>query len=74
MLFLGIGASEQYYYKLSDIEDMFLKSGFKIVRSGSVMRIPVTIYRRCPRLIVPLLKQLEKLWCWPMHDYVLGSK
>jgi ubiquinone/menaquinone biosynthesis C-methylase UbiE len=74
VLFFGIGASEQYYYKISDVEDMFLKSGFKVVQSGSVMRIPVTLYRRCPRLLLPLLKQLERLWPWPMHDYVLGSK
>jgi len=74
LLLLGIGTSQQYYYKTSDVESMFLKSGFTVVKSGSVMRMPVTVYRRCPRLFVPLLKGLEKLWVWPMHDYVLGSK
>src|SRR5437899_10490476 len=41
LLFFGIGTSEQYYYKISEVEDMLLKSGFKIGRSGHVMRIPV---------------------------------
>jgi hypothetical protein len=74
LLLFGIGTSEQYYYKISDVEDMYLKAGFTVVKSGSVMRLPVTVYRGCPRLFIPLVKQLEKLWCWPMHDYVLGSK
>jgi len=74
LLFFGIGTSEQYYYKISDVEDLFLKAGFKIVRSGSVMRIPVTVYRRCPGILLPILKFLERLWPWPMHDYVLGEK
>ena len=73
-LSLGIGRSEQYYYKISDVEYMFLKSGFTVVQCGSVLRIPVTIYRRCPRLFLPLLKQLERLWPWPVHNYVIGSK
>src|SRR5438876_5049752 len=74
LLFFGIGTSEQYYYKISDVQEMFLKAGFKVARSGSVMRIPVTLYRRCPRPFLPILKRLERLWPWPMHDYVLGSK
>ncbi len=74
LLLFGIGTSEQYYYKISDVKGMFLRAGFTVAKSGSVMRIPVTVYRRCPRLFVPLLGQLEKLWCWPMHGYVLGSK
>ena len=74
LLFFGIGTSEQYYYKISDVEDMFLKAGFKIERSGSVMRIPVTLYRRCPKRLLWILKRLERLWPWPMHDFVLGSK
>ena len=74
LLFFGIGTSEQYYYKISDVEDMFLKAGFRIGRSGHVMRIPVTTYRRCPRLLLPILRRLERLWPWPMHDYVLGEK
>jgi len=74
LVYCGIGTSEQYYYKISDVEDMFLKAGFKIGRSGHVMRIPVTIYRRCPRLFLPILKRLERLWPWPMHGYILGEK
>ena len=74
LLVFGIGTSEQYYYKISDVENMLRKSGFKIGRSGSVMRIPVTVYRKCPRLLLPILKRFERLWPWPMHDYVLGVK
>ncbi|HYY92691.1 MAG TPA: methyltransferase domain-containing protein [Candidatus Dormibacteraeota bacterium] len=74
LLFFGVGTSEQYYYKISDVEEMFLNAGFKISRSGSVMRIPVTLYRRCPRMLLPILKRLERLWPWSMHDYVLASK
>jgi ubiquinone/menaquinone biosynthesis C-methylase UbiE len=74
LLFFGVGTSEQYYYRISDVEDMFLKAGFKIDRSGHVMRIPVTLYRKCPRLFLPILKSLERLWPCPMHDYVLGEK
>jgi hypothetical protein len=74
LLFFGIGISEQYYYKISDVEDMLLKAGFKPVESGSVMRIPVTLYRKCPKSLLWILKRLERLWPWPMHDYVLGEK
>ena len=74
LLFFGIGTSEQYYYKISDIQEMFLTAKFTIDRSGSVMRVPVTLYRKCPRLLIPVLKRLERLWPWPMHSYVLGSK
>jgi len=74
LLFFGMGTSEQYYYKISDVEDMFLKTGLKIVKSGSVMRVPVTVYRRCPGLLLRILKRLERLWPCSMHDYVLGEK
>ncbi len=74
LLFFGIGTSEQYYYKISDVEDMFLKTGLKIMKSGPVMRVPVTVYRRCPRLFLWILKRLERIWPWSMHDYVLGEK
>ena len=74
LLFFGIGTSEQYYYKISDVEELFLKAGFRVARSGSVMRIPVTVYRRCPRLFLPILIRFERLWPLPMHDYVLGLK
>ncbi len=74
LLFLGIGTSEQYYYEISDVQQMFHDTGFTVICSGSVMRIPVTVYRKCPRLFLPLLKRLETLWPWPMHDYVLGER
>src|SRR6266571_3322162 len=73
LLFFGIGTSEQYYYKISDVEDMFLKAGFKIERSGSVMRIQVTMYGRCTKRIIWIMKRLDILWPLPMHDYVLGE-
>jgi len=74
LLFFSIGTSEQYYYKISDVEDMFLKAGFNIERSGSVMRVPVTLYRRCPKRLLWILRRLEKLWPWAMHDFVLGVR
>lgn len=74
LIFLGVGTSEQYYYKISDVEELFLKAGFQIVRSGSVMRIPVTLYRRCPGPLLSILRRLESLWPWPMHEFVLGIK
>ena len=74
LLFFGIGTSEQYYYKISDVEGMFEKAGFRVLRNGSVMRIPVTLYRRCPKRLLWILKRLERVWPWPMHDYVLGEK
>jgi len=74
LLFFGIGTSEQYYYKISDVEEMFQTAGFKLARSGSVMRIPVTVYRRCPKRLLWLLKGVEILWPWAMHEYVLGIK
>ena len=74
LLFLGIGVSEQYYYRISDVEEMFLRAGFRIARSGSIMRMPVTLYRRCPKHLLWILRRLERLWPWPMHDYVLGTR
>ena len=73
LLFFGIGTSEQYYYKISDVEGMFEKAGFRVLRNGSVMRIPVTLYRRCPKRLLWILKRLGRVWPWPMHDYVLGE-
>ena len=74
LLFLGIGTSEQYYYKISDVEDLFIRAGFKVMKSGAVMRIPVTLYRRCPRSLLWILRRLERPWPWAMHEYVLGLK
>ena len=73
-IFLGLGSANQRYYRTRDVEEMFLKAGFKVARSGSVMRTPVTIYRRCPKMLLPILKRFERLWPWSMHDYVLGVK
>ena len=73
VIFLGLGSANQRYYRIRDVEDIFLKAGLKVVRSGSVMRIPVTIYRRCPKWFLPMLKRLEGLWPWPMHQYVIGA-
>lgn len=72
-LFLRIGTSEQYYYKRSEVCEMMREAGFNVVKSGSVMRLPVTSYRRCPKFLLPILKRLERFWLWSMHDYVLGS-
>jgi ubiquinone/menaquinone biosynthesis C-methylase UbiE len=74
LLFFGIGSSEQYYYKRCEVEAMLGRAGFQSIRSGTVMRIPVTLYRKCPGSFVWILKRLERLWPWPMHDYVLGEK
>lgn len=74
LLFFGIGTSEQYYYKISDVEDLFLRAGFQVMESGAVMRIPVTLYRRCPKSLLWILRRLEGLWPWAMHEYVLGVK
>ncbi len=74
LLFFGIGTSEQYYYKISDVEDLALRAGFQVTKSGAVMRIPVTLYRRCPRRLLWILRRLERLWPWAMHEYVLGMK
>ena len=52
LLFLKIGTSELYWYKISEVENMFLNAGFEIEKSGSVLRIPVTLYRQCP---IPLI-------------------
>ncbi len=72
--FLGIGTSEQYYYKISDVEELFLRTGFQMMKSGAVMRLPVTLYRSCPRSLLWILRRLERLWPWAMHEYVLGVK
>jgi len=74
LLLLGIGTSEQYYYKISEVEDLFLRAGFQVMKSGAVMRIPVTLYRRCPGSLLWILTRLERLWLWAMHEYVLGVK
>ena len=74
LVFLGIGISEQYYYKISDVEDLFLQGGLEVMKSGAVMRIPVTLYRGCPRSLLWILERLDKLWPWAMHEFVLGVK
>ena len=51
LFFLRIGTSEQYY-KISEVENMFLNAGFDIEKSESVSRIPVTL---------PLLSEISYL-------------
>lgn len=53
---------------------MFLRAGFQVMKSGAVMRIPVTLYGKCPRSLLWILRRLERLWPWAMHEYVLGVK
>lgn len=74
ILLLRIGISEQYYYKRAEVLDMMRAAGFNILKSGSVIRLPVTFYRRCPSILLSVLKRLDRFWIWSMHDYVLGSK
>src|SRR6266566_4311560 len=74
VILIGLGSANQRYYRIRDVESLFLKAGFKVAKSGSVMRVPVTLYRRCPRSFLPILKRFERLWPWPMHEYVLGRK
>jgi ubiquinone/menaquinone biosynthesis C-methylase UbiE len=74
LLSLGAGGSEQYYYTIPDVQALLLKAGFKVAMSGSVMRVPVSFYRRCPGRLLPLLKRVEAIWFLPMHNYVLGVK
>ncbi len=73
-IFFKVGSANQRYYRTRDVEALFLKAGFKVARSGSVMRIPVTVYRRCPKRLLWLLRGVEMLWPWPMHEFVLGAK
>lgn len=74
VLYAGIGVSEQYYYRISDIEEMLLKAGFNVLRKGTVIRLPVTFYRKCPERLVPLLSKFDKIWPWPMDGYVKARK
>ena len=73
-IFFGLGSANQRYYRTRDVEEMFLKAGFKVAQSGSVMRIPVTVFRRCPKSLLWLLRGLDRLWPWPMHEFVVGVK
>src|SRR6266550_1191012 len=73
-IFFKVGSANQRYYRTRDVEALFLKAGFKVARRGSVMRIPVTVYRRCPKSLIWILRGLERLWPWPMHEFVLGVK
>ncbi len=66
--------SNQSYYRKSEVEQMFSEAGFKAVKSGNVMRIPVIFYRNCPGRFLWVLKLLETTWPWSTHDYVLGTK
>ena len=72
-LLMGLGKSEQRYYRREEVEEMLGVAGFRVLEEGSVFRLPVTLYRRSPRLLLSLLKRLDALWPWPVQEYVLGE-
>lgn len=72
-LMLQVGRSRQRYYKRKEVERLLLSNGFHLLDSGPVLKIPVTLYRRCPARLLKILRILERLWPWPAHDYVLGE-
>ena len=65
--------SHKKIYRHFDIEQFFKETGFRVIDRGSVMKIPVLIWRKCPRHLVRLLAQLDNLWPWPMHEYVFAE-
>ena len=73
LLGIGLGKAEQRYYRRTEVEKMFRESGFHAIQGGAVMRMPVTFYRRCPSAWLRMLRRLEGLWLWAMHEYVLGD-
>ena len=73
-IFLKLGGVNQRYYRTRDVEQFFRETGFKVIDSGAVMNIPVLIWRRCPKHLIRLMAQVDRLWPWPMHDFVLGEK
>jgi SAM-dependent methyltransferase len=72
-LWLNLGRSQQRYYKRKEVEDLFRAAGFRVMESGSVLRLPVTLYRRTPKRLIWILRVLEQVWPWPTHEYVLGE-
>jgi SAM-dependent methyltransferase len=73
-LMLHIGRSRQRYYKRQEVEGMFHLYELRVIEAGPVLRMPVTLYRRCPAKLLRVLRVLEHLWPWPTHEYVLGEK
>jgi ubiquinone/menaquinone biosynthesis C-methylase UbiE len=65
--------SEQRYYKRKEVEDLFNASGLRVIDSGPVLRIPVTLYRRCPKKLLRAMNALDHIWPWPTHEFVLGE-
>jgi hypothetical protein len=72
-LMLHFGRSRQRYYRRREVEYLLLSNGFQVIDSGPVLKIPVTLYRRCPARLLKILRILERLWPWPSPDYVLGE-
>ena len=70
----GRTRSEQRYYHRKEVVAIFGVCGFRVLESGAVLRLPVTLYRYAPKRIMFLLKRLDSLWPWSMHEYVLGEK
>ncbi len=68
-----LGGSKQRYYKRKEVEDLFRASGLTVIESGAVLRLPVTLYRRCPKSLIGILERLDHFWPWPTHEYVLGE-
>jgi len=73
-IFFKLGGVNQRYYRTGDVEQFFRETGFRVIDRGSVMRIPVLIWRRCPKHLIRLMAKVDRLWPWPMHDFVLGKK
>ncbi len=65
--------AEQRYYTRKEVELMLERTGFLVVESGPVLRLPVTLYRRCPGRFIKALSILDRLWPWAMHQYVLSQ-
>jgi ubiquinone/menaquinone biosynthesis C-methylase UbiE len=72
-LMLHMGRSRQRYYKRQEVEGLFHLYELRVTAAGPVLRIPVTLYRRCPAKLLVVLRVLEHLWPWPTHEYVLGE-
>jgi len=81
LLYFGIGTSEQYYYKISDVQDMFLKAGFKVGKKRICDANYSNPLPKMPEAVSPYIETVRKTLalanarvCWPMHEYVLGVK
>ena len=73
LLSMGLGKSEQRYYRVADVEDMLRRVGFRILETGAVLRVPITLMRRCPDKLLWILKYLNLIWPWPVQEYILAE-